>query len=63
MIDQPHMMHYATGGTIDSEWVPTEDTAIPKSESEVAKYFDSLGGLGFPEVESETLMLKDSRQI
>src|ERR1700677_2376164 len=55
---------FATGGTIDSEWVAEHDTAETRSESTVAEYLNWLANrYGFVGVESTILALKDSRQI
>lgn len=55
--------HIATGGTIDSIWVPEEDKALPQVSSYVATYLQFLARHGYPDIPSETLMLKDSRYI
>jgi L-asparaginase len=55
--------HVATGGTIDSIWSPERDTAVPAQVSVSAEYFQFLSRHGYPEIQSEVLMLKDSREI
>lgn len=63
MLDTERIMHYATGGTADSVWSPQDDTAVAKKETEVGRYFDELESLNYPGVDTETLLLKDSRNI
>ena len=55
--------HLATGGTMDSIWSPEKDTAVPAQVSMAAEYFQFLARHGYPEIQSEVLMLKDSRDI
>lgn len=55
--------HIATGGTIESVWVPERDAAIPQVSSFAGNYFQFLAKRGYPDITSETLMLKDSREI
>ena len=50
-----------TGGTIDSEWNPSRDTAVTAAESVVPKYFERLEldlDLTF-----KTVCMKDSREL
>lgn len=53
--------HIATGGTLDSIWSPERDTAVPASRSSVQDYMTQTARL--TGVTSETLFLKDSREI
>lgn len=53
--------HIATGGTIDSAWDPAQDTAVPRTETIVPEYLEQAARVRG--LTSETLFLKDSRQI
>lgn len=55
--------HIATGGTMDSIWSPEKDTAVPAQTSLAAEYLQFLGRHGYPDIQSDVLMLKDSRDI
>ncbi len=55
--------HLATGGTMDLVWSPEKDTAVPANISLAADYLRFLGRHGYPTIQSEVLMLKDSRNI
>lgn len=50
-----------TGGTIDSEWSPAQDTAVVREESVLPKYFKQMG-LEI-EVSFHVVTMKDSRQL
>ncbi len=58
-VDQ--ILHLASGGTIDSHWDGSADTAVPNRESIIPDYLQNVARL--ENVDSETLFLKDSRQI
>jgi L-asparaginase/Glu-tRNA(Gln) amidotransferase subunit D len=55
--------HIATGGTMDSVWSPEKDTAVPAQVSMAAEYLQFLSRHGYPDIPSEVLVLKDSRDI
>ncbi|MFH1218246.1 MAG: asparaginase domain-containing protein [Candidatus Peregrinibacteria bacterium] len=58
-----HELHtVATGGTLDSKWEPSKDTAVPNDESIVPRYFENVR-LPQHNVTHETVCLKDSRDI
>ena len=59
----PNIEHFATGGTIDSVWVPEKDTAQVADYSVTGEYLRFLGQYGFDLIPSTTLLLKDSREI
>ena len=50
-----------TGGTIDSVWDGTRDTAVPAQESILPEYFKKLN-LGI-ELNFKTVCMKDSREL
>ncbi|OIP98747.1 hypothetical protein AUK40_01220 [Candidatus Wirthbacteria bacterium CG2_30_54_11] len=52
----------ATGGTIDSHWEPTKDTVISNTQSIIPQYLRNVR-LPHHDVSSETIILKDSREI
>jgi len=53
--------HLATGGTLDSHWSASDDTAIPRRESVVGSYFRDT--VRYRSILSKTLFMKDSRQM
>ena len=55
------IFHLATGGTIDSYWNAPSDTALPNRETVVERYLREA--VRFRGVASETLFMKDSRQV
>ncbi len=58
-----HELHHAaTGGTIDSHWDGTKDTAVPNDQTIIPEYLDHVR-LPFHRTTSETLIMKDSRDI
>lgn len=60
--EQYELHHAATGGTIDSHWSPSDDTAIPNDQTVVPEYLDNVR-LPRHKVTSETICLEDSRKI
>lgn len=50
-----------TGGTIDSEWNPIQDTAVVRKESIIPKYFERIR-LDI-ELTFKTVCMKDSRSL
>jgi L-asparaginase len=54
--------HAATGGTIDSHWDGTKDTAVPNDQTIIPGYLDHVR-LPMHTTTAETLILKDSRDI
>lgn len=56
-----HVHVVITGGTIDSEWNPAQDTAVTASESVLPEYFKRLKLE--PELTFNTVVMKDSRQL
>lgn len=50
-----------TGGTIDSEWDPSRDTAVTAQESILPTYFNKIK-LDF-DLTYQTVVMKDSRQL
>ncbi|HEX5456495.1 MAG TPA: asparaginase domain-containing protein [Candidatus Saccharimonadales bacterium] len=56
-----HIHIILTGGTIDSEWNPSKDTATTASESVIPDYFEKLK----PDFDLtfETALMKDSREL
>lgn len=63
MLETQLIQHFATGGTIDSIWFPEQDTAKNTTYSVASKYFEWLEAKGFVHIDSQTLDLKDSREI
>lgn len=57
----PPIFHVATGGTLDSVWNPSADTAVPAQESIVPHYLRTVARIP-GQVENFTPFLKDSRQ-
>ncbi|HUP26667.1 MAG TPA: asparaginase domain-containing protein [Candidatus Limnocylindrales bacterium] len=56
--------HQATGGTVDMIWSPERDGVTTVSYSASANLFGFLAAeLGFPLINSQVLMQKDSREI
>ncbi len=53
--------HLACGGTIDSHWDGAQDTAVPNKSTFIPSYLGKAARV--KNVDSETLFLKDSRQI
>lgn len=56
-----HIHIILTGGTIDSEWNPSKDTATTAKESKIPAYFEKLK----PDFDLtfETVVMKDSREL
>ena len=51
-----------TGGTIDSEWSPVEDTAVPFARSNIKPYLEKFINPDF-EIWEKTITMADSRSI
>jgi L-asparaginase len=60
-VNNKHIHVVLTGGTIDSEWSPSQDTATVAKESIIPKYLKGLK----PDLELSfhPLLMKDSRQL
>lgn len=61
--EQSNIELYATGGTLDMVWSPEEDELMSISDSNCVKYLAFLARLGYPGIDTEVLMQKDSRKI
>jgi L-asparaginase len=58
----PRKVHIViTGGTIDSAWDPSKDTAVTASESVIPAYFNKLK-LDF-DLSYQVVVMKDSREL
>lgn len=51
-----------TGGTIDSEWDPTQDTAVPFAHSNIKPYLEKFVQPDF-HIYEKTITMLDSREI
>jgi L-asparaginase/Glu-tRNA(Gln) amidotransferase subunit D len=60
-MSKKHIHHVATGGTIDSVWDAAEDTSVPRTLTIIPKYLREAARI--KELTSQTLYLKDSRDI
>jgi len=59
---EPESIHFViTGGTIDSYYEPTKDTAVPLNESALPSFLSSLKL--YNECEFTTVCMKDSRDL
>jgi L-asparaginase len=54
--------HLATGGTVDSEWDPAADTAVPSTYTIVPHYLNKVARIS-ANVRSKVMFLKDSRKV
>lgn len=54
------VVHFATGGTIDSHWDGAEDTAVPNTVSIIPEHLKRVTSTP---IRSTTIFLKDSRKI
>ncbi len=59
--EQADIVHFATGGTTDSEWDPASDTAISRVESFVPGYLRDVARITH-RIEHHRLFMKDSRE-
>jgi L-asparaginase/Glu-tRNA(Gln) amidotransferase subunit D len=57
-----HIHHQATGGTIDSEWNGSQDTAVPNRETIIPSYLETVR-LFRHNVTSATSFMKDSKDV
>jgi L-asparaginase len=53
--------HFSTGGTIDSQWDPSSDTAVPMVESFIPEYLEDVARIQHS-VTHKRLFMKDSRE-
>jgi L-asparaginase len=62
MTDKTRIHFVITGGTIDSYYEATKDTAVPNKESIIPEYIQSIKPFDL-DAEFTTVCMKDSRDI